>query len=606
MIKFRTRLLFTLLALFTTVILGLGLLLGELFKNYYLNSFDERLEKESTLVAAYVEDNGGITSFQKDRITNFSEKLGVRISIFDHAGIVLFDSGAIETTDNNEFQDIVKRITTDHNNEYKVTDHSNLHYYWEPIFNNDKKEGFVLLSTKMTELREAYQKIWWILTISFGLALIIILFLGSKITNRYTKPIERATNVAFELAKGNYRARTYEDQLEETGMLSSSINILARNLQNMMKAHEVQKDRLGTLIENMGSSLILIDSRGYINLINRTYKELFGVRNSEYLFKLYYEVIENKEVCKIVEDIFMTEQKVKKQLVIPIKIERRHFEVYGVPIIGTNDVWKGILLVFHDITEIKKLEQTRKDFVANVSHELRTPITSIKGFSETLLDGAMENKETLVAFLQIILKETDRLQSLINDLLELSKIENEGFSLSIQSFNLVHSLKEVIDILHGKAAEKEITLLLEECPEEVFIEGDIYRLKQVFINIVSNALLYTPNGGKVFIRIEESDEKIQVHISDTGMGIEKEEIPRIFERFYRVNKARDRNSGGTGLGLAIVKHILEAHKGTVIVESELGKSTTFSIELLKKFPFINRLKENYFGAGNIYILLTSS
>ena len=584
MIKFRTRLLFTLLALFTTVILGLGLLLGELFKNYYLNSFDERLEKESTLVAAYVEDNGGITSFQKDRITNFSEKLGVRISIFDHAGIVLFDSGAIETTDNNEFQDIVKRITTDHSNEYKVTDHSNLHYYWEPIFNNDTKEGFVLLSTKMTELREAYQKIWWILTISFGLALIIILFLGSKITNRYTKPIERATNVAFELAKGNYRARTYEDQLEETGMLSSSINILARNLQNMMKAHEVQKDRLGTLIENMGSSLILIDSRGYINLINRTYKELFGVRNSEYLFKLYYEVIENKEVCKIVEDIFMTEQKVKKQLVIPIKIERRHFEVYGVPIIGTNDVWKGILLVFHDITEIKKLEQTRKDFVANVSHELRTPITSIKGFSETLLDGAMENKETLVAFLQIILKETDRLQSLINDLLELSKIENEGFSLSIQSFNLVHSLEEVIDILHGKAAEKEITLLLEECPEEVFIEGDIYRLKQVFINIVSNALLYTPNGGKVFIRIEESDEKIQVHISDTGMGIEKEEIPRIFERFYRVNKARDRNSGGTGLGLAIVKHILEAHKGKVIVESEVGKSTTFSVELLKKFP----------------------
>ena len=585
MIKFRTRLLFTLLVLFTTVILGLGLLLGELFKNYYLNSFDERLEKESTLVAAYVEDNGGITSFQQDRITNFSEKLGVRISIFDHDGAVLYDSGEIETTNKNEFQDIIKKITaSDHNNEFKVTDHTNLHYYWEPIINNGKTEGFVLLSTKLTELREAYQKIWWILTISFGLALIIILFLGSKITNRYTKPIERATNVAFELAKGNYRARTYEDQLEETGMLSSSINILARNLQNMMKAHEVQKDRLGTLIENMGSGLILIDSRGYINLINRTYKELFGVKNAEYLFKLYYEVIENKEVCKIVEDIFMTEQKVKKQLVIPIKIERRHFEVYGVPIIGTNDVWKGILLVFHDITEIKKLEQTRKDFVANVSHELRTPITSIKGFSETLLDGAMENKETLEAFLNIILKETDRLQSLINDLLELSKIENEGFSLTIQSFNLVDSLKEVIEILHGKAMEKEITLLLEEGPKEVFIEGDIYRLKQVFINIVSNALLYTPNGGKVFIKIEESHKKVQVHISDTGMGIEQEEIPRIFERFYRVNKARDRNSGGTGLGLAIVKHLLEAHKGKITVDSELGKSTTFSIELLKEFP----------------------
>jgi two-component system, OmpR family, phosphate regulon sensor histidine kinase PhoR len=583
MTKFRTRLLFTLLTLFSIVIIGLGLLLGELFKNYYLNTIDERLEKENALIAASVEDSGGVTSIQHDRLTNFSEKLDVRLSIIDRNGVVLYDSGL----NSNELKGISNRITKidgEIKNEFKVVDQSNLHYYWEPILHNGQKEGFLLLSTKMSELKKAYQQIWWILTFSFGLAFVIILFLGSKITNRYTKPIERATNVAFELAKGNYRARTYEDQLEETGMLNSSINILARNLQNMMKAHEVQKDRLGTLIENMGSGLILIDSRGYINLINRTYKELFGVRNSEYLFKLYYEVIENKEVCKIIEDIFMTEQKVRKQLVIPIKIERRHFEVYGVPIIGTNDVWKGILLVFHDITEIKKLEQTRKDFVANVSHELRTPITSIKGFSETLLDGAMENKETLEAFLNIILKETDRLQSLINDLLELSKIENEGFSLSIQSFNLVDSLKEVVEILHGKALEKEITLGLEECPEEVFVEGDIYRLKQVFINIVSNALLYTPNGGRVSIKIEESPKKVQVHISDSGMGIEKEEIPRIFERFYRVNKARDRNSGGTGLGLAIVKHLLEAHKGKVTVDSELGKSTTFCIELLKKFP----------------------
>ena len=151
-----------------------------------------------------------------------------------------------------------------------------------------------------------------------------------------------------------------------------------------------KKIGLSTLIENMGSGLILIDSHGYINLINRTYKEVFDVKSSEYLYKLYYEVIEHKEVNKIIEDIFMTEQKVRKQLVIPLKIERRHFEVYGVPIIGTNDVWKGILLVFHDITEIKKLEQMRKDFVANVSHELKTPVTSIKGFSETFLDGAME------------------------------------------------------------------------------------------------------------------------------------------------------------------------------------------------------------------------
>lgn len=204
----------------------------------------------------------------------------------------------------------------------------------------------------------------------------------------------------------------------------------------------------------MGSGLILIDSRGYINLVNRPYKEVFNVNPSEYLYKLYYEVIEHKGVTEVVEEIFMTEQKVKKRLIIPVNIERRYFEVYGVPIIGTNDEWKGILLVFHDITELKKLEQMRKDFVANVSHELKTPITSIKGFSETLLDGAMENKQTLNDFLNIILKESDRLQSLIQELLDLSKIEKQGFSLSIQRLDLAVVLEDVVAIMKGKAKRK--------------------------------------------------------------------------------------------------------------------------------------------------------
>lgn len=585
MTKFRTRLIFTLITLLVIVLIGLSLTLGQLFKNYYLNTFDERLKKESILVAAYVEDIGGIQAISRERMMYFSQQLNARISIINNDGSIHYDSGEMDQTSSKYYEDVIKSITenkTESINESKMV--NDLHYYWEPIAIEGTEEGFVLLGTKMTELKKAYSQIWWLLTISFSFAFIVILILGLKIMNRYTKPIERATNVAFELAKGNYHARTYEDQIGEIGMLNSSLNILARNLQDMMKAHEMQKDRLSTLIESMGSGLILIDSRGYINLINRTYKEIFKVKTSEYLYKLYYEVIEHQEINKIIEDIFMTEHKVKKQVVIPFKIERRHFEVYGVPIIGKNDVWKGILLVFHDITEIKKLEQTRKDFVANVSHELKTPVTSIKGFSETLLDGAMEDKETLEAFLHIILKESDRLQSLIYDLLELSKIENEGFSLAIQPINIIVAIEDAIKILQGRAHEKDIDIQFENHPSELILEADIYRIKQVFINIISNAVSYTPQGGDVFIRIEETSKKVAIHIKDTGMGIEKEEIPRIFERFYRVNKARDRNSGGTGLGLAIVKHLMEAHKGKVTVESEIGKGTTFSIELNKEFP----------------------
>ncbi|HZH60041.1 MAG TPA: ATP-binding protein, partial [Metabacillus sp.] len=321
---------------------------------------------------------------------------------------------------------------------------------------------------------------------------------------------------------------------------------------------------------------------GYINLVNRAYKELFEVDSASFLYQLYYDAFKHQEIIEIVEEIFMTEVKVRKQLHLPLNIERRHFEVYGAPIIGTNDEWKGIVLVFHDITELKKLEQMRKDFVANVSHELKTPITSIKGFSETLLDGALSDKQTAEYFLSIILKESDRLQTLIKDLLDLSKIEQQGFQLSIQPCDLREILDDISVILESKAKEKDIELTVTLPENLTYIEGDIYRLKQIFINLINNALTYTPQGGSVHVKVEKHDGYALVTVSDTGIGIKQEEIPRIFERFYRVDRARSRNSGGTGLGLAIVKHLVEAHKGQISVQSEVGKGTTFTVKLNKK------------------------
>lgn len=585
MTTFRTRLLFALLSLILVVLVALGLLLGQLFKSYYLNTFDARLQKETEMAASYIEGNGGIGSITIESINELGDILDVRVTATDSTGRILMDSSVKSETSQSRHQEIIVEVLKKksvYESGWEVAGGFNLHYYWQPVMINGEKEGYIFLSTKLAEFQKAYQQIWWILAVSLGLSLFLIILLGSRITARYTKPIESATQVAIELTKGNYRARTYEDQEDETGMLSKSINVLARNLQEMVKSQEMQQDRLGALIENMGSGLILIDSRGYINLVNRPYKEVFNVNPSEYLYKLYYEVIEHKGITEVVEEIFMTEQKVKKQLIIPVNIERRYFEVYGVPIIGTNDEWKGILLVFHDITELKKLEQMRKDFVANVSHELKTPITSIKGFSETLLDGAMENKQTLNDFLNIILKESDRLQSLIQELLDLSKIEKQGFSLSIQQLDLADVLEDVVAIMKGKAAEKEIVLEYKREDKPVYIEGDVHRLKQVFINIISNAISYTPNQGVVYISSADSDRTVLTEIRDTGIGIEAGEIPRIFERFYRVDKARSRNSGGTGLGLAIVKHLVEAHKGTISVKSEVGKGTAFIIELPKK------------------------
>lgn len=586
MMAFRSRLIFGLITLIFAVLIGLGILLGQLFKNYYLHSFDERLKKESALISSFIEEEGGIQFTQLEDIQKYSKMLGARVTVADPAGAVIYDSGSLTEDEHFEHANILKEMIADQDKSHKLVEdigEFDMHYYWKPIFLNGKKEGYLFLSTQMTEIHHAYKQIWKLLTISLSFSFFVILLLGTKMTSRYTKPIEAATKTAMELAKGNYRARTYEDHINETGMLSATINILARNLQEMRKTQEMQQDRLSVLIENIGSGLILIDSKGFINIVNRSYKEIFAVNPDQFLDHLYYQVIEHAEIVSLVEEIFMTEEKLKKQMILPIDRKRRYFEVYGVPIIGTNDVWKGVLLVFHDITDLKKLEQMRKDFVANVSHELKTPITSIKGFSETLLDGAMEDKQALEAFLKIILQESDRLQSLVHDLLDLSKIEQQNFHLSIQPFNLSETLEEVIKILAQKAADREISLQLQKDKDAIFVDGDRDRIKQIFLNLINNAITYSPDGENVVTSIKEKDGKIYIDVQDTGIGIEVEEIPRIFERFYRVDKARSRNSGGTGLGLAIVKHLVEAHKGQISVESKIGEGTKFSIVLNKFF-----------------------
>jgi two-component system, OmpR family, phosphate regulon sensor histidine kinase PhoR len=585
MIKFRSRLLFALISLIVLIVVSTAILLGQLFKSYYLNSFDTRLENEGNLVAVYINDKGGVYSLTQENLDEISNNLDVRISVVDLKTQFILDSGKLPNSTENQhtriIQDVIKNQPSK-STSMEIAGGYDLHYYVTPILKNNKIEGYVLLSTKMGEIDKANREIWWLLSTSLGIALVLIILLGIKITNRYTKPIEAATNVAIELSKGNYRARAYEDHRIETSMLSRAINILARNLQEIVKTQEMQQDRLSTLIENMGSGLILIDSRGYVSLINKSYKEIFEVDPNKYLDELYYDVIEHKEINQLVEEIFMTEKKLKRELLLPLGIVRRYFGVFGSPIIGTNNEWKGVVLVFHDITELKKLEQMRKDFVANVSHELKTPITSIKGFSETLLDGAMKDESTLEAFLSIILKESDRLQMLIEDLLDLSKIEQQGFRLDIGELDIMLLLEEIITMLKGKAAKKNIILHLEPSVYPLYIKGDYYRLKQVFINLISNAITYTPNEGNVEIEVIEESSKVKIKIKDTGIGIEKEEIPRIFERFYRVDKARSRNSGGTGLGLAIVKHIVEAHKGSISVISNVNEGTTFTITLDKK------------------------
>lgn len=585
MTKFKTKLLVAIISLIIIVLLAEGLLLGQVFKNYYVNTFNERMDRETIFIAKYIQENGGISEFiQQGKTEDLANLHDANFTIIRNDGTILYDDNVNRNNHPERHEDMLKSITNQLDRDKQsgfVEGPKSLQYFYKTIQKDGAIEGVAVLSNEIEAIDQVNSQIWWILTISLIASLCIITMFASKIASRYSRPIEAAATTAIELAEGNYRARTYERSSDEIGVLSKSLNILARNLQELQISRDLHEDRLETLIENIGSGVLQIDHKGHITMTNLAYKQQFNMEDTDLLYKVYYEVIPSAEIIAIIEEIFMTEKSIKRQVLIPLTIERKHFEVYGAPIIVKNDEWKGIIIVFHDITELKKLEQMRKDFVANVSHELKTPITSIKGFSETLLDGALKDEQALYDFLKIILSESDRLQELIQELLDLSKIEQQDFVLQIESVNVSTILEESIAMLCGKAEEKNIRLVLESKSPSLWVEGEANRIKQIFINLITNALNYTTSEGEVKIEASEDADNVRVVVHDNGIGIESKELPRIFERFYRVDKARSRDSGGTGLGLAIVKHILEVHKGKITVESCPGKGTSFTV-LLKK------------------------
>lgn len=321
----------------------------------------------------------------------------------------------------------------------------------------------------------------------------------------------------------------------------------------------------------MEDGVIVVDNHEKILLMNPAAKELFSIKN-EVEGKHFIEVIRNTDI----ENIIKCGGDIEEEVVIN-NPNPTHLKIKTVNVVNyeKNKEKIGLCLVIQNVTKIKALEKMRSDFVANVSHELRTPLTSIKGFAETL--KFVDNKADRDKFLDIIYVESERLTRLINDILTLSELENKDFSANFQKINVNEFLEEVFFIMEPAARNKGIKLLYKQYDDDLYIYGDHDKLKQMMINLIDNAIKYTPKCGLVEIIESLEDDKVRIDVKDNGIGIPKEHLPRLFERFYRVDKARSRSVGGTGLGLAIVKHILTMFKGDIKVDSEVGKGTTFSV-----------------------------
>ncbi|UTH10860.1 two-component system histidine kinase PnpS [Macrococcoides canis] len=452
----------------------------------------------------------------------------------------------------------------------------------QSILKMTKKGTVIYLMQENRILTILNSSIWKYIGLMLLMLLPILYFIVRYINKSYIQPIKEVTYASKLLASGNYKVRVPESNVTETKDLFISTNILARTLQDFMNEQKLQRNRLETTLQNIPSATLLVNNYGEVVIANETYLNFFNRGNK--IKKDHYDtVIENKDVKRMIKEAIATEKPINETIEHNVNVHKKYFDVAVVPVLSKKrKKIEGIVIVLHDITQLKTLEQMRKDFVANVSHELKTPITSIKGFTETLLDGAKEDSNSLEMFLDIILKESNRIQVLVSELLELSKIEQANHFKMVK-VNLPQKVFNSVEVVHPLAEKKNIKFNLQ-LEKNLFVLAEPSKLKQVIINLLSNAINYSPENAEITVKVYLKSGECIVEIIDQGIGIAPEETTRIFERFYRVDKARSRDSGGTGLGLAIVKHIIEVFNGEIDVESELGKGSTFRIKL-KQFLY---------------------
>jgi len=405
--------------------------------------------------------------------------------------------------------------------------------------------------------------------------------LGYLFTRSLTGRIESIRKFSEKVAHGNLDARVKEVATDELGNLAESLNTTADALQGTIDALREEKNRVAAILEGMRAGVLAIDSEGRITLMNPVLGRILQADLKESLGKKLIEVVRNAELKGILDRVLADKKEVTATVEMALGT-RRSFEVVAVPLAEAGPASGGVVAVLHDITRLKELEAIRKDFVANVSHELRTPLTSIRGFAETLLDGALEDRNNNRRFVEIIKSHALRLSDLTMDLLTLATLESESFQLKPEGIDLPALVHEVLESFRplGHTKRQELEAMIE--PGLPPIKADRDRIRQVLINLLDNAVKFTPEEGRISleVRLNAEGTGVELHVKDRGIGIPSSDLPRIFERFYRVDKARSREQGGTGLGLAIVKHIVEAHRGHVSVRSTLGQGSDFCVTLL--------------------------
>ncbi len=453
-----------------------------------------------------------------------------------------------------------------------------------PAVQNGQTIGVVRTSISLAAIDEALWGIRLHILIACFLIAIVLAVTSLLIARRFVRPLEELRQHAEWLARGDLGHRLSASGAAEFGDLAETLNQMAGELDDKLATVVRQRNERDAILSSMVEGVVAIDADGRVHSMNAAAARLLGAESARAEGRLLPEVVRSIELQKLVENVLATRQPVEGDVALRGR-QPRFLRVHGTVLRDAPETRPGALLVIHDVTDLQRLENIRRDFVANVSHELKTPVTSIQGYVETLLDGAMNDDQQREKFLQIVAKHTERLHAILEDLLTLARVEQEGEKRE----NLLANgpvrpvLEAALADCRAKAEEKRMRLALN-CAAEMHVAMNASLLEQAVVNLLDNAIAYSPEDTSIEVDCSECKGEIEIRVRDHGRGIAREHLPRIFERFYRVDKSRSRESGGTGLGLAIVKHIVQLHGGRAAVDSVLGQGSTFSVFLPAPSP----------------------
>ena len=443
------------------------------------------------------------------------------------------------------------------------TDNSQISHICYPVKNEDDEvKGFIYLTNDISQLYVTLNESRNIFTQATAISLVLTVLLGLLLSQSITGPIKALTAKVEDMSKGDFDNKVVVKSDDEIGQLGKTFNYLIDELNLNMSKLTQEKSKLETTFSNMRDGILTVDKKGNIIQINPVAKKILSVRKKDTI----YDQIMSRKTHDLYLDIIEKTGFLGSYI---LEDKNATYQVDYAPFKDGQGQIGGVILVFKNITEKYKTDRLQQEFVANVSHELKTPITTVKSYSETLLEGALEDRETAIEFLTVVKNESDRMSRLVSDLLKLSRMDYEQTEWNKEKLSINEVVKDVYSKLNIQAKAKNIKMSCTYDERNSYVMFDRDGLEQVLINIIGNAVKYTPNNGSISISISSVTSNVVISVADTGVGIPKEELPRVFERFYRVDKARSREMGGTGLGLSIAQQIAKAHDSVIEVESDL-------------------------------------